>query len=102
MPHAHESLALHAVRRVAAAQVCAPIAGEICDRLRLPPMVEQNTEKHATAFTVSIDYRVGTTTGISAHDRAATIAALCDARTRPEARAASPSAQPVAFPHRKG
>jgi 3,4-dihydroxy-2-butanone 4-phosphate synthase len=77
------------------AQVCAPIAGEICDRLRLPPMVERNTEKHATAFTVSIDYRVGTTTGISAHDRAATIAALCDARTRPEARAALPRSRAV-------
>ena len=46
-------------------------------------MVTANTEAQRTAFTVSVDYRHGTTTGISAADRAATIAALIDPDTRP-------------------
>ena len=58
--------------------VCAPLTGERCDDLRLPAMVDQNTESHRTAFTVSVDLIEGTTTGISAADRAATIAALAD------------------------
>jgi 3,4-dihydroxy 2-butanone 4-phosphate synthase/GTP cyclohydrolase II len=58
--------------------VCAPLTGERCDDLRLPAMVDQNTESHRTAFTVSVDLIDGTTTGISAADRAATIAALAD------------------------
>jgi len=58
--------------------VCAPLTGERCDDLRLPAMVDQNTESHRTAFTVSVDLIAGTTTGISAADRAATIAALAD------------------------
>jgi 3,4-dihydroxy 2-butanone 4-phosphate synthase/GTP cyclohydrolase II len=47
-------------------------------------MVHDNTESHRTAFTISVDYRHGTTTGISAADRAATIQALIDPATRPE------------------
>ncbi|MEY4159331.1 MAG: hypothetical protein RL743_1826 [Actinomycetota bacterium] len=58
--------------------VCAPLTGERCDDLRLPAMVDQNTESHRTAFTVSVDLIEGTTTGISAADRAATITALAD------------------------
>ena len=58
--------------------VCAPLTGERCDDLRLPAMVDQNTESHRTAFTVSVDLIEGTSTGISAADRAATIAALAD------------------------
>ena len=46
-------------------------------------MVTANTEAQRTAFTVSVDYRHGTTTGISAEDRAATIHALIDPHTRP-------------------
>jgi len=57
--------------------------GDRLDELELPLMVTENTESMRTAFTVSVDYRHGTTTGISAHDRAATITALVDPGTRP-------------------
>src|SRR3984957_19868485 len=53
------------------------------DALELPLMVTANTEAQRTAFTVSVDYRHGTTTGISATDRSATIAGLIDPATRP-------------------
>jgi 3,4-dihydroxy 2-butanone 4-phosphate synthase/GTP cyclohydrolase II len=58
--------------------VVAPLTGERCDDLRLPLMVEHNTESHRTAFTVSVDLIEGTSTGISASDRAATLCALAD------------------------
>jgi len=58
--------------------VVAPLTGERCDELRLPLMVDHNTESHRTAFTVSVDLLEGTTTGISAADRAATLRALAD------------------------
>ncbi len=58
--------------------VVAPLSGERCDELRLPLMVEHNTESHRTAFTVSVDMIEGTTTGISASDRSATLCALAD------------------------
>ena len=63
--------------------ICAPMEGPRLDELELPLMVNANTESHRTAFTVSVDYRHGTTTGISAFDRAATIQALIDPATRP-------------------
>jgi len=64
--------------------LCAPITRERAEELQLPPMVERNTEKHGTAFTVSVDYKHGTTTGISAFDRAKTILSLVDPSTRPD------------------
>ncbi len=63
--------------------ICMPMMGDRLDELDLPPMVVDNTEANRTAFTVSVDARVGTTTGISAVDRAATIAALINPGTRP-------------------
>jgi 3,4-dihydroxy 2-butanone 4-phosphate synthase/GTP cyclohydrolase II len=63
--------------------ICMPMTGERLDELDLPPMVVENTESNRTAFTVSVDARHGTSTGISAADRAATIAALIDPATRP-------------------
>ena len=63
--------------------ICMPMLGERLDQLDLPPMVFDNTESNRTAFTVSVDGRHGVTTGISAADRAATIAALIDPATRP-------------------
>ena len=63
--------------------ICAPITRERARELDLPLMVADNTESMRTAFTVSVDARHGTTTGISAHDRAATIKALVDPATRP-------------------
>ena len=64
--------------------ICVPMTGERLDELDLPLMVAQNTESQRTAFTITVDYRHGTTTGISAADRAATIRALIDPATRPE------------------
>jgi 3,4-dihydroxy 2-butanone 4-phosphate synthase/GTP cyclohydrolase II len=63
--------------------ICIPMTGERLDALELPPMVFENTESNRTAFTVSVDARHGATTGISAADRAATIAALIDPATTP-------------------
>lgn len=60
--------------------VCAPITEERAKELDLVPMVEDNTDPHRTAFTVSIDHYTSTT-GISAHERAATIRALVDDKT---------------------
>jgi 3,4-dihydroxy 2-butanone 4-phosphate synthase / GTP cyclohydrolase II len=62
---------------------CVPLESQRADELELPLMVVANTEAQRTAFTVSVDYRHGTTTGISAHDRAATVRALIDPATRP-------------------
>ncbi len=64
--------------------ICMPLTGERCDELQLPLMVSNNTEQHRTAFTVSVDARVGTTTGISAADRATTVRTLIDDKTRPD------------------
>ena len=58
--------------------VCAPLTAEIARRLELAPMVADSEAIHGTAFTVSVDYRHGTTTGISADDRTATIRNLAN------------------------
>jgi 3,4-dihydroxy 2-butanone 4-phosphate synthase/GTP cyclohydrolase II len=58
--------------------VCAPITSEDARRLRLDPMVAHNDSNHATAFTVSIDYKPGMTTGISAEERTACCRALAN------------------------
>ncbi|MBY5613708.1 3,4-dihydroxy-2-butanone-4-phosphate synthase [Rhizobium leguminosarum] len=63
--------------------VCIAMEGERLDALDIPLMVPNNTESHKTAFTVSVDYLKGTTTGISAVDRAATVRALVDDRAKP-------------------
>ncbi|MDP9405793.1 MAG: bifunctional 3,4-dihydroxy-2-butanone-4-phosphate synthase/GTP cyclohydrolase II [Actinomycetota bacterium] len=63
--------------------ICMPMTGARLDQLEIPLMVMANTESHRTAFTVSVDARAGTTTGISAADRATTIRALIDPATRP-------------------
>ncbi|MGH9114836.1 MAG: bifunctional 3,4-dihydroxy-2-butanone-4-phosphate synthase/GTP cyclohydrolase II [Acidimicrobiales bacterium] len=64
--------------------ICASITAERADELDLPLMVEKNTESQRTAFTVTVDCRAGTTTGISAVDRSLTARALVDPRTRPD------------------
>jgi 3,4-dihydroxy 2-butanone 4-phosphate synthase/GTP cyclohydrolase II len=58
--------------------LCQPMTGEQLDRLDLPQMVLNNTETRRTAFTISVDAREGTTTGVSAEDRARTVAMLSD------------------------
>ncbi|CAN5482853.1 bifunctional 3,4-dihydroxy-2-butanone-4-phosphate synthase/GTP cyclohydrolase II [soil metagenome] len=63
--------------------MCVGITQERAAHLQLPMMSPENTALHETPFTVSVDYSIGTTTGISASDRAATIRALADERVRP-------------------
>lgn len=58
--------------------VCAPMPREEARRLHLEPMVATNDSAHKTAFTVSVDYKHGTTTGISADDRCATVRGLAN------------------------
>jgi len=58
--------------------VCAPMTSTEAVRLNLNPMVSNNDDPHATAFTVSVDYKHGTTTGISADDRTSTVRGLAN------------------------
>ena len=64
--------------------VCMPLPGDRLDALQLPQMVTENTARHGTPFTVPVDVKEGATTGISAFDRAATVKAILDPRTRPD------------------
>jgi 3,4-dihydroxy 2-butanone 4-phosphate synthase/GTP cyclohydrolase II len=64
--------------------ICVPMMGQRLEMLQLPLMVQSNTARQSTAFTVSVDALEGTTTGISAYDRAETVKALLDPETRPE------------------
>jgi 3,4-dihydroxy 2-butanone 4-phosphate synthase / GTP cyclohydrolase II len=63
--------------------VCVPMEGPELDRLKLPPMTAVNEDRKGTAYSVSVDARDGTTTGISAADRARTIRVLVDSATDP-------------------
>lgn len=64
--------------------LCAPLTEERCDELDLGMQVEVNTSMHTTPFTISVDKLEGCTTGVSAHDRAATFRALADSQSRPD------------------
>ncbi|MFI5046001.1 MAG: bifunctional 3,4-dihydroxy-2-butanone-4-phosphate synthase/GTP cyclohydrolase II [Acidimicrobiia bacterium] len=64
--------------------ICMPVEGSRLDELRLPLMVADNTESQRTAFTVSVDARHGTSTGISATDRATTVQTVLDPATSAE------------------
>jgi 3,4-dihydroxy 2-butanone 4-phosphate synthase / GTP cyclohydrolase II len=75
--------AINFMRREAGGLICVPLPGRRLDELQIPQMVSDNTAVHETAFTVSVEARGLTTTGISAHDRSATIKKLLD----PDARA---------------
>ncbi len=70
--------------RQAGGIICLSILGERLDELKLPLMVQENTARHATAFTVSVDVKRGASTGTSAFDRAATVKALLDPDTIPD------------------
>lgn len=63
--------------------ICTPISEDIAKRFELNQMVENNTDNHSTAFTVSIDH-INTSTGISAYERAETIRKLCEDTSLPE------------------
>jgi len=64
--------------------ICMPVIGERLDELRIPMMVQENTSRYETAFTVSIEAKHEVSTGISAYDRAATVKAVIDPASRPE------------------
>jgi 3,4-dihydroxy 2-butanone 4-phosphate synthase/GTP cyclohydrolase II len=61
--------------------ICLALPGDRLDALGLPLMAQANSSRHETAFTVSIEAREGVTTGISAHDRARTVAVAIDPRS---------------------
>ncbi len=63
--------------------ICVPMEGRRLDELNLPAMVTNNTDSHETAFTVSVDAKSKTTTGISAHERSITVHTLLDPATKP-------------------
>ncbi|MEK7353117.1 MAG: bifunctional 3,4-dihydroxy-2-butanone-4-phosphate synthase/GTP cyclohydrolase II [Chloroflexota bacterium] len=64
--------------------ICLPVTGKRLDELHIPMMVRDNTSKFTTAFTVSIEARYGTSTGISAADRSRTVQAVLDPKTKPD------------------
>ncbi|CCM02251.1 uncharacterized protein FIBRA_04334 [Fibroporia radiculosa] len=64
--------------------ICIALPGDRLDALAIPQMVAQNEDPNRTAYTVTVDYRPGTTTGISAHDRALTARALAAPSARPD------------------
>ena len=64
--------------------ICLPVVGSRLDELKIEPMVSNPNEVREAAFTVSIDAKKGTTTGISAHDRARTIKTLISPKAKPE------------------
>lgn len=72
------------VTRHARGLVCVPLPPERLRQLNLPPMSSENTALHGTAFTVSVDAAQGTSTGISAHDRARTVQVLVDPASTPQ------------------
>src|SRR5207248_5136862 len=63
--------------------ICVPMTSQRTVALELPQMVAKNQERHQTAYTVSCDYTHGTTTGISAHDRALTARQLASPTAKP-------------------
>ncbi|MBD5655952.1 MAG: bifunctional 3,4-dihydroxy-2-butanone-4-phosphate synthase/GTP cyclohydrolase II [Candidatus Eremiobacteraeota bacterium] len=75
--------AINFMRKEAGGLICVPIIAKRLDELQLPQMVVENTALHETAFTVTIEARHRTTTGISAQDRAATIQAMLDPSAKP-------------------
>ncbi len=64
--------------------ICVPIIGERLNELKIEPMVKNGVELREAAFTVSVDAKKGTTTGISAHDRATTIKTIINKCTKPQ------------------
>jgi 3,4-dihydroxy 2-butanone 4-phosphate synthase/GTP cyclohydrolase II len=64
--------------------ICMPVIGERLDELQIPMMTNHNTSNFGTAFTVSVEAKHGTSTGISASDRAKTVQAIIDPNTKPQ------------------
>jgi 3,4-dihydroxy 2-butanone 4-phosphate synthase / GTP cyclohydrolase II len=64
--------------------ICMPVTGERLEQLRIPMMASNNTSKFGTPFAVAVEARDGTTTGISAADRARTVQVMVDPKSKPE------------------
>ncbi len=76
--------AINFVAREGRGLICVSLPGGRLDELKIPLMVSENTSLYETAFCVSVEARRGITSGVSAQDRATTIQALVDPKTRPE------------------
>ncbi len=76
--------AINFMARYGRGLICMPMTGERLDQLQIPLMVNENSSAYGTAFCVSIEAKQGVSTGISAADRARTVLAAIDPRTRPE------------------
>ncbi|MBM3148982.1 MAG: bifunctional 3,4-dihydroxy-2-butanone-4-phosphate synthase/GTP cyclohydrolase II, partial [Chloroflexi bacterium] len=76
--------AINFMSKYARGLICMPLIGQRLDELGIPPMVQVNTSKFSTAFTVSIEAKHRTSSGISAPDRAATVKIVLDSSTKPE------------------
>lgn len=76
--------AINFMARFARGLICLALTEERVQALQLMPMVQDNTSRYETAFTVTIEARTGVTTGISAADRARTVQVAIDPRSRPE------------------
>ena len=76
--------AINFMARHARGLICMPVIGKRLDELNIPMMVQNNTAKYGTAFTVSVEAKHRTSTGISAADRAETVKAIVDPNTKPE------------------
>jgi len=76
--------AINFMARNARGLICVSLSGARLDDLNIPLMVQDNSSKHCTAFTVSVEARHRVSTGISAADRAETVKTLIDSRTRPD------------------
>ena len=78
-----DAKAINFLAREARGLICVPMEGKRLDDLQLGPMAQSNTDRHGTAYTMSVDARTGTTTGISAADRARAVQVLIDPQTHP-------------------
>jgi 3,4-dihydroxy 2-butanone 4-phosphate synthase / GTP cyclohydrolase II len=76
--------AVNFMAKYARGLICMPMTGERLDALRIPMQASNNTSLFGTAFTVSVEAKYGTTTGISAADRACTVQTLVNPKTKPE------------------
>ena len=78
-----DKVAINFMAREARGLICVPMDGHRLEELRLGPMSNSNTDRHGTAFVMSVDARHGTTTGISASDRARAVQVLIDPKASP-------------------
>lgn len=79
-----DAKAMNFLLRNARGMICVPMEGERLDTLDLAPMTSRNTDRRSTAYAISVDARLGTTTGVTASDRARAVQVLIDPKSRPE------------------